>query len=84
MSNSKSQKYPKGLIEVNNVSGKCLKHLMSKGKTLTEAEDMILEVLKECKGQLQARQFGFVCELLEMTFMDKELKDININKVLGI
>jgi hypothetical protein len=82
--NQLSKADQKGFLQINSTSEKCLAHLMSKGKTKTQAEDMILEILKECQDSIKTKQFGMVCELLEMTFMDKPLKDININKVLGI
>lgn len=73
----------KGFLQINSTSEKCLAHLIAKGKTKTQAEDMILEILAECKDSIQSRQFGLVCELLEMTFLDKDVRDVDINKVLN-
>ena len=77
------KKWPNGLKDINNLSQKAVLHLKSKGKTTEEATDAVMEILKECERDIINKRYSLVCELLEMTFLDKNVKDININKILG-
>lgn len=77
-------KWSNGMKDVYAVSDKCVKKLISNGKTPADAQAAVLEILKESEQSLRNKDYGFVAELLEMTFLNKDLKDININKVLGI
>jgi hypothetical protein len=75
--------FSSGLKDVYFTSDKCVKHLISKGQTPQAAQGAVMEILKECERDITNKRYSLVCELLEMTFLDKNVKDININKILG-
>ena len=77
------KKWPNGLKDINNISQKAVLHLKSKGKTNEEATDAVMEILKECTFEIRNKQYGLACELLEMTFFDKDLDDIDVDKILN-
>ncbi len=77
------KKWPNGLKDINNLSQKAVLHLKSKGKTTEEATDAVMEILKECADDIRKGHYGLVGEMLEMIFFDKDVDNIDVNKVLS-
>lgn len=77
------QKWPKGLKQLNALTVKAMCHLKSKGHSDADATGMVMEILKECAEDIKQGHYGLVSELLEMTLLDKDLNDINIDKILN-
>ncbi len=77
------KKWPNGLKDINNLSQKAVLHLKSKGKTTEEATDAVMEILKECADDIRQGHYGLVGEMLEMIFFDKDVNNIDVNKVLN-
>jgi hypothetical protein len=77
------QQWPKGLMDVNRLAQKAVVDLRAKGKSDDVANDMVMEILKECASDIQKGHYGLVCEILEMTFFNKDVTKINVNKILN-
>jgi hypothetical protein len=47
----------------------------TQGKTLVEAEDMVIKILEECANDIKAGQTHLVIASLEMIFLDIPLEE---------
>lgn len=79
---SDMKKWPKGLQQVMVTADKCVKHLVSKGQPHDKAESTVLEIIKESASDIQAQRYNTVITLLEITFLNKDVSEINIGKIL--
>jgi hypothetical protein len=65
----------KQIQKVHNVSMQCITHLVkNKGVSVKEAEDMIIEILKESASYIQNGNVDFVIATLKMTFLDQSVE----------
>ena len=72
----KAPKVPKEFQKLHNVSVHCVNHLRrTKGIPLKEAEDMVLEVLKESEPYLKAGMVSTTIASLKMIFLDVDVSD---------
>jgi hypothetical protein len=60
---------PKGLKDVYLIANQCVIHLIKEGENPVEAEDMVLEILKECEGDLLNGNFKLVQLTLQTIFL---------------
>jgi len=73
MSNSKQLQQMK---KVHKTSMDCIKHLViNKGYTAKQAEDMVLETLKESAHYIQAGLVEETIATLKMTYLDQSVSD---------
>ncbi len=67
---------PKNYQLIGKTAERCVLHLMNtKGKTLVEAEDMVIKILEECANDIKAGQTHLVIASLEMIFLDIPLEE---------
>ena len=73
MSNSKQLQQMK---KVHKTSMDCIKHLVTKkGYTIQQAEDMVMQTLKESAHYLQAGLAEETIATLKMTYLDQSVED---------
>ena len=66
---------PLGFRRVGDCANDCVNHLVSKkGISYTEAEKMVLEILKESDVYLREGMYDTIIATLRMTFMDVSLE----------
>ena len=66
-------KWPKGLQEVYVVCDQCVKHLINHGVNPSEAEDSVLEVLKEYDSELTSGKYSVIKDNLRYVFLNENL-----------
>jgi len=59
---------PNGLKKVGTACELALDRLMKKGYSFTDAENMVLEILKESKPYLDQKMYGSTIKAIEMIF----------------
>ena len=68
-------KVHKSMVKIHKVSMDCIKHLViAKGVSVTEAENMVLTVLKESEHYLKNGMVDETIATLKMTFMDQTVE----------
>lgn len=60
---------PKDLQEIYLLANKCTRKLISEGETPEAAEDMVLEILKECEYDLLNSKYSLVKGVLIGVFL---------------
>ena len=60
---------PKGLKDVYLTANFCVIHLIKEGENPVEAEDMVLEILKESESDLLERNYKLVQLTLQTIFL---------------
>ena len=60
---------PKSYQEIYLLADKCIRNLISKGKTPEAAEDIVLEILKECEYDLLNGKYPLVKGVLIGIFL---------------
>lgn len=67
---------PKSYQKIGETAERCVAHLMTtQGKTLVEAEDMVIKILEECAADIKSGQTHLVIASLEMIFLDMPLEE---------
>jgi uncharacterized protein (UPF0147 family) len=67
---------PKNYQLIGKTAERCVAHLMkTQGKTLVEAEDMVIKILEECANDIKSGQTHLVIASLEMIFLDMPLEE---------
>ena len=67
---------PKNYQMIGKTAERCVAHLMkTQGKTLVEAEDMVIKILEECANDIKSGQTHLVIASLEMIFLDMPLEE---------
>ena len=67
---------PKNYQLIGKTAERCVAHLMkTQGKTLMEAEDMVIKILEECAADIKSGQTHLVIASLEMIFLDMPLEE---------
>jgi len=63
------------MVKIHKVSMDCIKHLViAKGYSVTDAENMVLAVLKESEHYLKNGMVNETIATLKMTFMDQTVE----------
>jgi hypothetical protein len=67
---------PKNYQLIGKTAERCVAHLMkTQGKTLMEAEDIVIQILDECSDNIKSGQTHLVIASLEMIFLDMPLEE---------
>ena len=67
---------PKNYQLIGKTAERCVAHLMkTRGKTLMEAEDIVIQILDECSDNIKSGQTHLVIASLEMIFLDMPLEE---------
>jgi hypothetical protein len=67
---------PKNYQLIGKTAERCVAHLMkTRGKTLMEAEDIVIQILDECSDDIKSGQTHLVIASLEMIFLDMPLEE---------
>lgn len=66
-------------MKIAMTATKCVEHLIKSGKTPTEAEDAVIEILKEAHETYT--NASLVCGMLEMIFLNKNVDVVADNLV---
>ena len=63
------KKLPKGLKDVYSTANQCVIHLIKEGENSVTAEDMVLDILKECEEDLLNGNYKLVQLTLQTIFL---------------
>jgi hypothetical protein len=64
------------LQKLQKVSVQCVEHLIiRKGQKPSDAENMVLEILKESDSYIRSGMIDSVIATLKMTFLDQSIED---------
>ena len=67
---------PKNYQLIGKTAERCVAHLMkTRGKTLMEAEDIVIQILDGCSDNIKSGQTHLVIASLEMIFLDMPLEE---------
>lgn len=67
---------PKNYQLIGKTAERCVAHLMkTRGKTLMEAEDIVIQILDGCSDNIKSGQTHLVIASLEMIFLDIPLEE---------
>jgi hypothetical protein len=67
---------PKNYQLIGKTAERCVAHLMkTQGKTLMEAEDIVIQILDGCSDNIKSGQTHLVIASLEMIFLDMPLEE---------
>jgi hypothetical protein len=67
---------PKNYQLIGKTAERCVLHLMkTQGKTLMEAEDIVIQILDGCSDNIKSGQTHLVIASLEMIFLDIPLEE---------
>ena len=65
----------KSIVKIHKVSIECIKHLViAKGYSITDAENMVLAMLKESEHYIKNGMVNETIATLKMTFMDQTVE----------
>lgn len=68
---------PKNYQQIGKTAERCVAHLVTvQGKTLMEAEDMVIKILDECADDIRSGQTHLVIGALEMIFLDIPVEEV--------
>jgi hypothetical protein len=60
------------LKEIYLISDKCIRHLIKEGEDPNDAEDIVLEILKECHNDLLNKRYDLVKLTLKTIFLPQK------------